>query len=386
MKRQVYIFGWNGQQNAGDDAMASAIIEYMSDYFSDEVDFHLSSHSGKLAKYTDRNVSIKPFTVYGPLAKIPLIRRYVARWRIRRIFGGRIDYLIFGGGSTIQTEGNSRIKRKIVKTAREYNENLVSVAIGVSVGPFTTNESGKAAMQFLGDLDMISVRDKRSYDFLSGSSLKPKSMMHPDLAMSLPLQRNYTRSVKPAADEPRDFRIGVCLRHGRSEEFYPVIRKLIESLAQNREVTLDFIALSGNKEESDFEEAEQYLREVKNNSQGGVRHHHTQYQDDPIFYYQKLAECDAVICVRLHAAVFAYCVGAPMVICSYHEKCTDFASLIELDTNLVLNAEAGDSDIDACVKELTSWEMDDSGQRDQIMRRSLGHFEFLNSDNLTLRN
>jgi len=44
-----------------------------------------------------------------------------------------------------------------------------------------------------------------------------------------------------------------------------------------------------------------------------------------------LAECTAVVSMRLHGSVLGCCVGVPPIVISYLEKCRDFALSMELD-------------------------------------------------------
>ena len=379
MNKQVYIFGWNGQLNAGDDAMTSAMVEEIAARFDDRVDFFIASHSGRLAHYTARNVNIRAFSLYGSLGKLPLIRRFAALMRIRSIFGKKIDLLIFGGGSIIQTVGNSKIKEEIVRVAKKHNPSLRVAAVGVSVGPFKNAESEEAAKSFMRTLDLVNVRDKRSYDYLQSVDISVDSRLLPDVALALPLLKKRPVISRNEPAEAEGLTIGICLRHGRSKNFYPSLGRLMHKIDELRPGTqFKFFSLSGHTAESDSSEAEAFLAWSSVRELDKVAGEVIGYSNSPSEYYNQFEECDAILCVRLHAAVFAYSVGVPFAALSYHTKCKDFANLVGLPDDLVLEHGATEQEADKCAIRLLQGGHTYLENNGAIKSEALGHFDFLN--------
>jgi polysaccharide pyruvyl transferase WcaK-like protein len=62
------------------------------------------------------------------------------------------------------------------------------------------------------------------------------------------------------------------------------------------------------------------------------------YHQDPLITLDVIAGLRGIVTMRLHGAVFAYCVGTPAVMLAYHEKCYGWAESVGFPQSLVVDA------------------------------------------------
>ena len=68
-----------------------------------------------------------------------------------------------------------------------------------------------------------------------------------------------------------------------------------------------------------------------------VRTRHVGYAADPMHAMEEIGQVDAMVAMRMHAAVFAYCQERPTLLIAYHEKCHAWAAMIGMDRRLVID-------------------------------------------------
>jgi polysaccharide pyruvyl transferase WcaK-like protein len=331
------LIGWNGKLNVGDDAMSSVIIEYILSK-SPEARFSLLGDSKNLAVYSDNEMvksQVSAFNKYGFLTQTRGISRFMLRYYYPPIFGKNKDAIIMGGGSIIHREPNSIRLINLLTQARKNNPNVKIGAVGISLGPFTNKKQRDLAQQILDLLDFVVVRDERSFSLLKSFKTKYSAVTAPDLAMLLPTLRSVEQ--KPKGNEKS---LGISLRVGYvTDEVIEMMIKSSQILVNEYGFTkiklFHFCALDGQK---DSEPSDRLLSLMPKNL--AVITEHVPYSYDPVDFYEEIAACNFMICMRLHASILSYCMGISFAIVPYRQKCIDFGKQVAgLDDNFFIREE-----------------------------------------------
>ena len=96
------------------------------------------------------------------------------------------DYFISAGGSTFSKHSKYSLKEVALHTGRKANKKLKLGAIGVSVGPFRSVKDEKETVRYLKEINFLTLRDRRSYDYATSLDLPYKPIEAFDLAALLP--------------------------------------------------------------------------------------------------------------------------------------------------------------------------------------------------------
>jgi polysaccharide pyruvyl transferase WcaK-like protein len=111
--------------------------------------------------------------------------------------------------------------------------------------------------------------------------------------------------------------------------------------------------------------------ELQNRGVAPVQRIH--YTNRPVEYLEVLASSGLCIAMRLHAAVFAYCVSTPAVVLSYHEKCDEWAAMIDQPAGAVVPAAgvAAEDLVAACGVAVSAPPKLEVGEAQALAKRNL---------------
>ena len=295
----LLIAGHFGAGNVGDDA----ILVGFADGISRVGGFEITAMSGS-PEDTFRNYNIRGI----PRKNLAAFNEALSQ----------TDALVFAGGSIFQdatSVASAMFYASLVKRAKKAGKKVFLV--GQGVGPLTKFLSKRAAASAFNMADGIVVRDPISAQTLRDLGVKRPIKMGADSAFLL----------SPNRDGGENFQVGDRKSIGIAPKL--IGRGLKESVALFGEFTrLVFqsnympimIAMDRNEDTP--------LIQAINESQGGripdLRKVHR-----PQDIQARIQRMDAVVAVRLHAAILAASVGTPSLMISYDPKVSAFAKLIE---------------------------------------------------------
>jgi polysaccharide pyruvyl transferase WcaK-like protein len=214
-------------------------------------------------------------------------------------------------------------------------------AVAVSVGPFRNADDERHIREFLKRFRSISVRDRGSFERTVSMDLDTPIRQSFDLAVLLREQRLETprrRSIP---------RFGVALRYFESQEGGDLaaestrLRSVVEvlnALSKTQPIEVVLLAFNSHPQRGDVSLAHTLADEIKPFADCEV----VAYDGDVGAFYSAVAGCDAVLAMRLHAAIFAYTAGVPFGLINYHPKCAEFAHQVQLPSAVLFESDASD--------------------------------------------
>ncbi|TFD68559.1 polysaccharide pyruvyl transferase family protein [Cryobacterium sp. Hb1] len=249
----------------------------------------------------------------------------------------RAHIIVLGGGSVLSDiSGVRRLQWRFSKCTRTAFQSL-----GVSVGPFTTEEHRNTVSAFLNDNERVVVRDKTSVDSGLTMDLPQEIGMGGDLAALHPRAGIRHRVSDGVKSDRRVVGLALCRTVGFGNEATDrLVRALAIALDSTRTMGITdhitVISLNGHSLHGDEEIS---TRAVNLLLQLGLNVNLVRYGDlGVVSTWTLLASFDAVVAVRLHGAISAYLAYVPFVLVEYHQKCTDFSIDIGQDPKLVLDS------------------------------------------------
>lgn len=184
----ISIFGYYGQQNAGDEAILSSLITGISEQLPQAKVTVFSGDAAGTRKA--HRINAVQSTLPGNLTQFAT--RSLGRNR-RNFFRSlvtffRSDVILVGGGGLFidDPDSNSHLLNylRLIWHAKALGKKIMLV--GVSVGPLYHQSSRKAVRDTLNEVDLIAVRDTASKELLLECGVtKPDIQIAPDLVYSL---------------------------------------------------------------------------------------------------------------------------------------------------------------------------------------------------------
>ncbi|HEX40839.1 MAG TPA: hypothetical protein ENN81_02105 [Phycisphaerales bacterium] len=335
--RRVYLWGWYGQENSGDDAL-------------------LQSMSGMLLDVSEHIEILVQVDRAGRLPSLPpavKIRRLTRRFkgsitlnRVMTLLGA--DALVFGGGSIMADANEARLrglreKYYVCRAAWIIGVPIVFAALGA--GPLVTPRGRTLARKILNMADVVEVRDATSYELcrhlevstpvirgfdpavlMAGRLSMASSARRPDQAGEGALSIGVALSMSPGTvDNSPSF------RQKKLANLVGAIRKI----SGRRRLNLFLIEMCGD----DVYGEKALCRSLRHELKGACEITWIPYSPEPVEMLRRISRLDAIIAERLHAAIYAFALGIPFAIVPYHAKCTAFADEVGLPEVCRLDAD-----------------------------------------------
>ena len=291
--------------------------------------------------------------VYATTAELPHIKGLRAKslyypWHIRgatrlnRIRESfvcrRSQTIILGGGSTVHSaEHIERYERMLDRAGAGPH-----FAAGVSIGPFRDSTAERACGRLLKRLDFVGVRDPLSHE--RAKDLAPDSRIELTFDLAPLLTPAFGEPHQDASDRSG---LGIVLAHkpkvsGWTEREQPRIQRVADAILRcaargivNEVVLIDF-ALT--RSDGAVRDRESHL-ELADALKGQVQIRHIPYSHDPLLAWKVIGKLQAVVGMRMHAAVVGYCEHVPTVVLAYDEKCYQWARMVGLPDSVVFDAD-----------------------------------------------
>lgn len=328
VKGGALLVGYYGQQNTGDDAFLAVAAWGACKYLGTQ---NLWATARVLPQTFGRRVrpALFPWEFHG----CGLFQKL----RLSRVLP-QIDHVIFGGGSNFHTAAQMREFMQLLRMAGRGPH----FAVGVSVGPFRDLEAELACSQLCSQLSFIGVRDEASLERIQKIAPRARAELTFDLAPLLPLAAGLSGTEVPKPLPRKGVGVALCNyeRFMTGNQAYErkrmdLIINSLRCLAQQSELQevalLDF---NGHVTTGDSQIHELLAKELA----GLVTVRHVPYSNNPLTMLAEMAGLRGILAMRLHAAVFAFCAHTPSLMLAYHEKCRQWARMVEQPPELMLDA------------------------------------------------
>jgi polysaccharide pyruvyl transferase WcaK-like protein len=318
-RNDAYLVGYYGMRNSGDDALMLASAWGIKHI--------LGSNTTKISLAG----SVQHPLIGAQAANLKPTQRFSGENRLahyRSAFTSK--RVVFGGGSVLHSETDINLKRHLMGLTRSK----ANLALGVSVGPFTTSGAEKACTKFLNECSFVGVRDSESLDI--AASIAPHANVQKtfDLAPLLLCSEHY----QPL----KSVRLGIALalcpvaidamgNIDKEAETRRVIQlaQLITRLHLTTGEPITLLEFNGHAFLGDWQINHPIMHKLKSTVPLYIK----PYNPDPIAVLSDLGQYKCVISMRLHGAIMAYLADTPVISLNYHRKCRGWCEQIQMAKN-----------------------------------------------------
>jgi len=343
---QVYLWGWYGHKNSGDDALLKVISRTIL----------------QVSPTTGITIGIPEDGQVPPLPNVVRVNRPIHRFKGYILFSKIISVLgtnalVFGGGSAMSDISKARMDglrfhRWICTAAKLKRIPIIFSALGL--GPLITERGKSLTRDILNSAVLVDVRDSDSYELCKKLNVTSQVIQSFDPAVLIPelfypdlTRRRYNGRHLPT--------VGISLSGSpgtvQVEEHQQKIKianlaRAIKHTAASLPLQVAGIEMCGDDIYGDKQLIERLLNDLDNVCEVKT----ISYCLDPVDMMRQLAGLDAIIAERLHAAVYAYTLGIPFAVVPYHAKCKAFARDIGLPDALLLEPEMPTTQVEQVLK------------------------------------
>lgn len=233
----------------------------------------------------------------------------------------KTDAILNAGGSTISSF-SSFSKFKIQILMKKFFKKKI-MGIGLSIGPFILKEDEDNAKQLIGKFDFLSVRDKKSCQYVSYLEAKKEIICSTDLVAIIAKKYNFAKITKKANV------IGVSLMYfndnykdvnGNPINVNKSMLQILEYAKEHESIVRVFI-LNKHPINGDIKISEEFIDMLQ---QSKIKYERISMDIGALKVWEKISECSMMFSYRLHGAITAYLSNVPFYLFEYHQKCTDF--------------------------------------------------------------
>ncbi len=314
MGKKYLLIGYYGQHNTGDDAFC-VIGGWGIDHFWD----------GGKKMYLSK---VLPRLVADGTAVLEKSPQFPGSNTLRTVMAIlQADRIIFAGGSVFWSAPKTTAQKILYVTSRLKLKEFA--AIGVSIGPFASEEALQWVKKQLQNFKFISLRDQTSYDAALQLGLTGKITRAFDLALLLPNVYG-----KPKSKQRKEKILGVSICHYEryvngdtkmEKKREDLINFALEYLSQKENLSFKLFVFNGHPEVGDHQITHDLYYRLINT---GRKVEIVEYNSDPRSTWEEIQQCSALFGVRLHSGIFAYAANTPFMLVEYHNKCSDFLNEI----------------------------------------------------------
>lgn len=303
--KKIFIFGYYGFKNCGDDAILESIIQNLKTM---KLDAEISALTYD-AKYT------------RDAHKINTVSRSKIIDIIRNI--KNCDLLISGGGSLLQDVTSSRsllFYLSLIFIAKIFNKKVMFYCNGY--GPVRKRINKFLIKKIIKNVDLITLRDEESYKELKKLGITKNVMVAADAAFTMePAEEERVNEIAEIENicEDEDV-IAISVRRWTDDDTTKnVISKTIDYLVkENKKIVLIPMKYPDDVEIS---------LEIKEMCESNPHVIENQYSPKEVLGLMK--KFKMLIGIRLHALIFAAIAGVPVVGIEYDPKIRGFLKLID---------------------------------------------------------
>jgi len=311
-KSDIFVVGYYGMRNSGDDALMLASVEGAKQTFGSNQVTVNANRQYSLVKQLDLQGQ-------GPM----LFRGHQRIANYKQAFDAQ--KIIFGGGSVLHSSKDIAQKCHMISLCGKKS----SYAVGVGIEAFKTASDEKQCIKFLNKCHFVGVRDAQSYEIAKSIAPNANVALTFDLAPSL--LHYFGHSIQSI--DRRGVAFNFCQQatnaFGQTDALNERarVRKAVKLITAVWETTREDV----------------YLMELNDHGVLGDNLIHDQiisklpsyvpikrirYTINPLRMLQSIAMFKAVVGMRLHAAIYAYMMNTPFVSLQYHSKCKQWSKQI----------------------------------------------------------
>lgn len=243
---------------------------------------------------------------------------------------------------------------------------IKSAAIGFNLGPFDKRNIGLFLSKWeLKYKDLITVRDRMSFNLLTTGRTKLSANLFPDIVFS---QSNEKKTSK--------YSLGVSVYRSKNPKYdnflnYESMAKLVDNHIKKSGGKVALFAFD-SEDENDLVAAHY----IKTMSQYKENIEIIPYLNDSNYFIEKFSECEKIVGIRFHSSVLALGLGIPFFSVYYSNKTVNLMKdlkLQEFTASLTdFTSQVNQIETDVENNNLAVLSVDN---RKQISNESLGHFK-----------
>ncbi len=334
-KPRVFILGWYGHKNSGDDALLAVISKGITEMLPD-FDVLIETPKHSLLPPLPSSVTVK----------------HLPHWFKGQVSLGRVlmmlrsDALVFGGGSNMADVSKARCDSirfyyHICRAAKLKGIPIVFSALGL--GPLVTEKGKSIVRNVLNMSDLVEVRDTASYELCKELNISFKVVQSFDPAVLLAKQLSG-QAVQRCHQDNSPPIIGISLSNSpgtvSNSEFQQQLRiqhivSSLKSIVTSKVIKVAAIEMCADDRYGDTGLCKKLMTELNGTCKVTV----IPYCPNPADMMQQFLGLRCVIAERLHAAIYAYALGIPFAVVPYHSKCAAFAKDIGIPKVCLLDPE-----------------------------------------------
>ncbi len=337
----AFLRGYYGMQNTGDDAFLAVAAWGAQNFCQSTKIYATASRVPRIPFARVRPLGFR-LSFHGMGIPTRLWERFVLK---------RTHWIVWGGGSVLHSAAGITQQCRCL----DYASHATAFAIGVSVGPFRDAGAEAACGRLLQRLAFVGVRDRASFERARSISPRANVKLTFDLAPALSLVPGCPNA---GSEGPRSG-LGISLcnyerfvggdtmrEETRLAAVANAVRAAADASLLDRVVLIDF---NGHPYYGDHD----LHRDLAERIGSKLQVEHIRYNDNPVAVLQRVRTLRAMLAMRLHAAVFAFCAETPTVMLCYHEKCREWGNMIRLPSNCMVDArEIDPADLESRLERL----------------------------------
>ena len=303
--KKVFVFGYYGFKNLGDEATLSSIIKTIKKIDS-TIEVSALSYNGK---YTEEIHGIKGISRNNLVEVTKAIRR--------------TDLVISGGGSLLQDVTSSRsliyylvliLLAKILKKPVLFYSN--------GFGPIRGRFNRYITRKIVNRVDRIILRDRESKDSMEAIGVvKPIEITTDSTFVLDSINKDKSRKILENEGIPMDKPlVGISIRPWYVKDSFVDTMARFADYISDKGINVLFIPMQGSK---DLEISNRILKAMKN--QGFILR--DEYRPEETLGIFGMLEI--LIGMRLHALIFAGIMGIPMLGLEYDPKISSYLDMVQ---------------------------------------------------------
>jgi polysaccharide pyruvyl transferase WcaK-like protein len=324
------LIGYFGYFNAGDDAFIKTTQWASHNY---DLNLTLSATSDKV--FSSEHGTVKP--IYSKF--VP--QRYDFNYRQYRFkqISNKFDLCLFAGGSNF----HSSYSLKHWRDSFSNRKKQLICAIGVSIGPFKDIAAEHECKELLKMFDLIAVRDLSSFGRLVDMNLDTPYYKSNDIAVMISKTSQDTRLLRNNMKSNESI-IGFSIcdesiqlddtpTYDQREFFINSIKRILDDNVSDK---IMLFAFNKHKQVGDRAICTHILNSLPTYRE---RILYYEYDGNINNILIEMSKMKCFIGMRLHSIVFSYSLSIPFIMIPYHEKCYEFAKMIDIGRSNLLSAD-----------------------------------------------
>lgn len=321
------VCGYYGMSNSGDDALQKSVWHGLHNL-----------HQAKHGPDQTPSVAVTARTSAWGTPILPAEQKFRGHDRLALYNAARkSQHIVFGGGSTLHSFRDIQLKRHLISLARGNGH----FAVGIGVGPFSDERTFLECKKLLESMAFVGVRDQDSLRICQSMQLSTPVVQTGDLVPSLSGSLDFAEYDQPLPKR-RGIGISLCplesIKTGdtqKEEARVAALAKIINEVARYSDEPVVLIDFNGHEELGDSGLHNLMQKALSPN----VKVERLYYEGDPVRYFQEIGRLRCMVGMRLHAQIFAYLVGTPLISLEYHSKNAGFSREIGLDQSQRFDVE-----------------------------------------------